>query len=516
MKILLVLPAAEHLRVTCGSPGVPRRAMLRFSVLPLTIVAALTPPEHEVTVCDENVEPLDLDADVDLVGVTFMTALAPRAYEIARAFRARGKVVVAGGFHPTLRPDEARRHFDAVVVGDAEGSWPRLLADLSAGRLEPVYRASPHADLSGTPVPRRDLLARTARHYATIHAVQATRGCVHACRYCSIAAFHRSTLRARPVAAVAAEVAALPRDFMFVDDNLIADRDYARALFTALAPLGRRWVGQCSIELADEPELLALARAAGCVGLFVGVETTSPENLAALDKSWNEGARLRERLAALRSAGIGVIAGMIVGADADGPDSFERTLRFLREARLDGLQLNVLTPLPGTPLHADFERAGRILDRDLSRYDFRHCVIRPARMTPEELQAGADWLYAQFYRLDRILLRFARALPVLGLAGALLGLKLGLTYRYDNRREGIVGRNPARDRRARSARFRAWQVPEVFEVLRPAARHLVPLQVREARKPHPLAVEKHLLPGSPAILELHSGDRRQDSDPERR
>ena len=464
MKILLVLPAAEHLRVTRESPGVPRRAMLRFSVLPLTIVAALTPSEHEVSVCDENVEPLDLDADVDLVGVTFMTALAPRAYEIARAFRARGKVVVAGGFHPTLRPDEARGHFDAVVVGDAEGAWPRLLEDHSAGRLAPVYRSSPHADLSSTPVPRRDLLARTARHYATIHAVQATRGCVHACRYCSVAAFHRSTLRARPVEAVAAEVAALPRDFMFVDDNLVADREYARALFTALLPLGKRWVGQCSVELADEPELLALARAAGCVGLFVGVETTSPENLASLDKAWNEGQRLRERLATLRRAGIGVIAGMIVGLDRDGPDVFERTLRFLREARIDGLQLNVLTPLPGTPLHADFEREGRVVDRDLARYDFRHCVIRPARMTAEELQAGADWLYAQYYRLDRILLRFLRALPVLGLAGSVLGLKLGLTYRYDNRHEGIVGWNPAGTRRgACAARGWAATVPVAAE-----------------------------------------------------
>jgi radical SAM superfamily enzyme YgiQ (UPF0313 family) len=135
---------------------------------------------------------------------------------------------------------------------------------------------------------------------------------------------------------------------------------------------------------------------------------------------------------------------MIVGLDRDGPDVFEQTLRFLGEARIDGLQLNVLTPLPGTELHADLDRQGRILDRDLSRYDFRHCVIRPARMTAAELQDGADWLYAQYYRLDRILLRFLRSLPVLGPAGSLLGLRLGLTYRYDNRREGIVGRNPAR------------------------------------------------------------------------
>lgn len=445
MKILLVLPAAEHLRVTRECPEVPRRAMLRFSVLPLTTVAALTPPGHEVAICDENVEPLDLDADVDLVGVTFMTALAPRAFEIARELRRRGKLVVAGGFHPTLCPEETARHFDAVVVGDAEGTWPRLLADAEAGRLQRVYRSVPGPDLSSTPVPRRDLTERTAPHYVTIHAVQTGRGCVHACRYCSVTAFHRRSHRSRPLSAVLAEVAALPRDFMFVDDNLLADPAYARALFEALAPMRKRWVGQCSIEIADDPGLLRLARAAGCKGLFVGVETTTQEGLLSLDKGFNEGTRIRERVAAIRRAGIGVIAGMIVGLDRDGPDVFERTLRFLDATGIDALQLNILTPLPGTPLFSDLERQGRILDRDWARYDFRHVVIRPARMTGGELQEGADWLYASFYRLDRILVRFLRSLPRLGVAGAVLGLRLGLTYRYDNRREGIRGRNPARE-----------------------------------------------------------------------
>ena len=146
--------------------------MLRFSVLSLTVVAALTPRRHEVRIVDENVEPLDFAADVDLVGITFMTALAPRAYEIAARFRARGKIVVGGGFHPTLCPEEAAEHLDAVVVGDAEGAWERLLQDAEAGRMSKVYtgRACPGSELR-TPVPRRDLLAPTAKHYVTINAV---------------------------------------------------------------------------------------------------------------------------------------------------------------------------------------------------------------------------------------------------------------------------------------------------------------------------------------------------------
>ena len=140
MKVLLVLPAADHLRVTPGDAKVPRRAMLRFSLLPLLTVAALTPREHEVVVCDENVEPVDFGASADVVGVSFMTALAPRAYEIAAEFRARGKAVVAGGFHPTLCPDETAGHFDATVVGDAEELWSRVLADAEAGKLQRIYR----------------------------------------------------------------------------------------------------------------------------------------------------------------------------------------------------------------------------------------------------------------------------------------------------------------------------------------------------------------------------------------
>src|SRR5512137_2661079 len=203
LKILLVLPAGEQVRVTAQNSEVPRRAMLRFSVLPLTAVAALTPREHQVRIVDENVEALDFDTDCDVVGISFMTALAPRAYEIAAQFRRRGRIVVGGGYHATLCPEDAAEHFDPLVVGDAEGAWERLLADLGRGELHKVYRHQP--GLLQTPVPRRDLLQHTACHYATINAVQAGRGCRHNCRYCSVTVFHRQKYRRRSVADVIEE-----------------------------------------------------------------------------------------------------------------------------------------------------------------------------------------------------------------------------------------------------------------------------------------------------------------------
>lgn len=452
MKILLVLPAGERVRVTREHAQVPRRAMLRFSVLPLTVVAALTPREHAVRIVDENVEPLDLDADCDVVGISFMTALAPRAYELARHFRRRGKIVAAGGYHPTLCPEDAAPHFDALVIGDAEGAWERLLADVAAGQLARVYRRAEHGasspcgsvNMPQTPWPRRELLEHTARYYATINAVQAGRGCRHQCRYCSVTVFHGQKYRRRTVADVVDELRALPRPFIFVDDNIIADREYALELFRAMAPLRKRWVSQCSVLIADDPELLQAARAAGCRGLFIGIETASDANLAAMNKRFNQAGSYDARLRRIRRAGIGVVAGMIVGMDGDDAGVFERTLRFLASERIDALQLNILTPLPGTPLYADMAGAGRVADADWSHYDYRHVVFRPARMTAEELQAGADWVYAQFYRFDRILWRFARAVFAIGWVPALLGLKLGLTYRYDVRREGMTGWNPAK------------------------------------------------------------------------
>lgn len=442
MKILLVLPATDVRRVVPSGP-VPRRAMLRFSVLSLTVVAALTPAEHEVSLVDENVEPLDLDTDADLVGISFMTALAPRAYELAAAFRARGKTVVAGGYHPTLVPDEVGRHFDSVVAGEAEGQWPALLEDLARGRLRPVYRRAWPCDPLQIPTPRRELTASTARHYVTTAAVQAARGCPHACSYCSIAAFHGNHLRTRPLAAVVNELRRLPRHVMFVDDNLLADRAFARRLLEALVPLRKRWVSQCSILIAEDRELLRLAQRAGCRGLFIGLESLDPGNLGAVGKSFNRAEEYGRRLAAIRRAGIGVVAGIIVGMDQDDRTVFERMLGFLDRHRIDALQLNILTPLPGTPLFDQFQRDGRILDRDWSHYDFRHVVIQPNRMTPEELQAGADWLYREFYRPRRILRRTLSAFLTLGPLAAWLSLRLNLTYRRDNRLDGIVGWNPA-------------------------------------------------------------------------
>jgi radical SAM superfamily enzyme YgiQ (UPF0313 family) len=441
MNILLIAPSSGHWQ------QVARRHLFtgktfRFSLLGLLSVAAETPAEHRVRIVDEQVEPIPFDAEVDLVGIGFMTALAPRAYEISQQFRARGIPVVFGGMHPTLCPDEAGLQADAIVLGDAEGIWPQVVADVAAGTLQACYQAPERADLRGLKVPPRELL--DSDQYATTYAVQATRGCPHGCDFCAVSAFHHACQKQRPVEDVVAEVARIPdRFFLFVDDNLTADREYAARLFAALAPLRKHWVTQSTLGIADDPDFCRQAAAAGCVGLFVGMETFREENLEGVNKTCHKVEQYRRSVDVLHACGIGVEAGIVFGFDGDRTDVFAATLQRLEELAIDAAQISILTPLPGTPAH---ERMGdRLLTRDWSQYDFHHAVFRPAGMTATQLKQGHDWITREFYRPWRIARRVLRHLRrPNGIHTAKYVLGLNAAYWGRIRSWGIRGVDPAR------------------------------------------------------------------------
>jgi len=403
MRVLLIAPASGEWHRIGRSPLFGGR-VFRFSLLSLLSVAAETPSGVDVRIVDEQVQDVPLDEPFDLVGITCMTAAAPRAYELAAQFRARGIPVVLGGMHPTLMPDEALAHADAVCAGDAEGIWASIVEDARGGRLSGVYRAAPR-DLAGLAAPPRRLLQ--ARHYGTVQAIQATRGCPNRCAFCSVSAFHHGRFRCRPVAEVASEVAAFPeRFFIFVDDDLIADRAYAADLFRALRPLGKLWIAQSTLDIADDGELVRLAAESGCIGLFVGVETFSEANLESVDKGFNRVGEYRKKIALLHAAGIGIEAGIVFGFDRDDAGVFRRTLDRLDDLEIDMVQISILTPLPGTPFHETIRE--RIFDRDWSHYDFHHAVFVPRRMSAGDLKAGHDWITRRFYRPWRIARRLAR------------------------------------------------------------------------------------------------------------
>jgi radical SAM superfamily enzyme YgiQ (UPF0313 family) len=438
VKFVLINPTSPLWRARDGrQPSGPR--VFRFSMLPSLYVAAAMPPEVETRIVDEDVEPIDFDIEADLIGISFMTFNAPRAYEIADRFRLeRAKPVIVGGYHPTFMPDEALQHADAVCCGEAEANVPRMLADFLGGRLRSIYR-SELADLEGLPLPDRTLIH--TRSYVTPHVLQATRGCPYRCKFCSIAAFNRYRIRTRPVEEVLEELKTLGRSVIFMDDNIIGDRDYAMELFAAMIPLGKHWFSQCGIQIGYDEELLRLAVRSGCRGLFIGFESLAQENLIDWRKHGNRARDYRRLVDRLHGAGIGVYAGFVFGSDGDTPEIFGATLDFLLEANIDALQATRLTPFPGTALFDEMEREGRIFDTDWSHYNFAHVVFEPLHMSRETLDRGTAWVLRQFYARRHVARRCWHELGYMSPAAFIrAALPLNLGYRRRLEADGTFER----------------------------------------------------------------------------
>jgi radical SAM superfamily enzyme YgiQ (UPF0313 family) len=371
--------------------------------LSLPLLAGLTPRDVDVQLIDENVERLDPNTPADWVALTVPTASAPRAYEMAAGFRERGIPVIMGGIHPTVLPDEAALHADAVVIGEAEPVWREVISDLMAGRLKPRYQADSYHDMVGLPRPRRELL-RTDR-YLTINVVQTARGCPHACTFCTVSSIFGRSYRFRPVAEVVEEVRGLGGWVGFVDDNIVGNHRRAKELFEALIPLKLRWVSQGDLTMAKDPELLALAKRSGCQAMYIGLESVSEENLRATHKAANLNCDMGEAIGKIHKAGIEIIGSFVLGLDGDDCGVFARTAAFARRHKLAAAQFSALTPFPGTVTNRELEAEGRIEDRDWSHYTMSNVVFRPKQMTALQLRDGQVETYRRFYSLPSILQR---------------------------------------------------------------------------------------------------------------
>lgn len=371
--------------------------------LALPLLAGLTPNEYEITLVDENVEPTNLNADVDLVAISCMTASAPRAYQIADAFQERGITVIMGGIHPTVMPDEAGHHADAVVRGEAESVWERVLEDWAGGRLQSRYEGG-YANMAGLPIPRRDLL-RAADRYLTTNVVLTGRGCPNNCIFCSVGVINGRVYRPRPILEVVEEIKTMRGWVGFVDDNIMGHPKRDKALFEAMIPHRIPWVGQGDLSMAKDPELMKLAVRSGCQAMFIGFESLSQSNLVATSKRPNIDLDLGEAIRKIHKAGIEIVGSFILGLDDDDKDVFQRTVSFARSHGLAAAQFSVLTPFPGTKIREQLEAEGRIICSDWSRYTMSNVVFEPRNMTPEELSLGQKATYRDFYSIPSILQR---------------------------------------------------------------------------------------------------------------
>ncbi|MHC5057268.1 MAG: B12-binding domain-containing radical SAM protein [Planctomycetota bacterium] len=347
MRIALISPGGPLYR---RRGGIWKRS-LRYAPLTLTTLASLVPDElsADVRIVDEGIEDIDPDLQADLIGMTVITGSAVRAYELSAHFRGRGIPVVLGGPHVTLVPDEAERHADAIVVGYAEETWPELLRDFAAGRVRRRYVQGPELRLEKLPFPRRDMLKRGA--YLTTDTFEATRGCVNDCEFCIVPSAWGRKPYQKPVEKVIADIRQHgAREAFFLDLNLVADPDYARALFEALVPLGIKWAGLATTSIARHSDMVDLASRSGCRGLLLGFESLVDDSLRDVGKGHNSPGHYREVVRLLHSRRIAVQGTFVFGLDHDTTDVFARTARFCVDARIDLPRFAICTPFPGTRL----------------------------------------------------------------------------------------------------------------------------------------------------------------------
>jgi radical SAM superfamily enzyme YgiQ (UPF0313 family) len=399
VKIVLISPKGPLYR---HRGGIFRRS-LRYAPLTLTTLASLVPREldAELQLIDEGIEDVDLSLDGDLIGMTVITGTAMRAYELSAHFRRRGIPVVLGGPHVTLVPDDAQPHADAIVVGYAEETWPHLVRDCAAGRLQPRYLQRPSLSLANLPFARRDLLPR--HRFITNDVFEATRGCVHSCEFCVVPSAWGLEPYQKPVEDVVADITQKKaRKLIFVDLNLVADPTYAARLFEALIPLRVQWYGLATTLLGEDPALLDLAARSGCRGILIGLESMSGKNLRDTRKGFNTPAKYRDLVTALHRHGIALQGCFVFGLDHDTPSVFLETARFVVDARVDLPRFAVVTPFPGTPLFRRLEKEGRILTRNWELYDGQHVVFQPAHMSVEQLQRGIETAWRYTYSASSI------------------------------------------------------------------------------------------------------------------
>ena len=398
MKVKFILPALTE----ATSPFFRPVKYSLFPPLGLATLAGYLDPDDRAEIVDEHVQRLRLDDEPDVVVIQVYITSAYRAYTIADHYRSKGVFVALGGLHVTALPDEAAEHADAVFLGPGEDTWPQFLADFRAETPQPRYQSTMRT-LAALPPVRRDLIDRS--RYLVPNSIVVSRGCPHHCDFCYKDAFFGGgrSFYTQAVDAALAEIDRLPgRHLYFLDDHLFGNPQFAGHLFDEMRGMQRLFQGAATVRSILDTDLVERAATAGLRSLFVGFETLADGNLREHDKLQNLGRDYGAAIRRLHDHGVMVNGSFVFGMDEDGPDVFERTVEWAIGQGIETATFHILTPYPGTALHARMQRAGRLLHTDWSRYDTRHAVFRPAAMTPRHLEDGYQRAYRDFYRWGSI------------------------------------------------------------------------------------------------------------------
>lgn len=408
IKIKLIAPAESNQHLLNWRDPLGIRKNKGWAIpLALPTLAALTPADTEVSIIDENVE-IDYQEPADLVGISFMTPLAKRAYQIADNYRKNGSTVVLGGVHVSMLPEEGLSHADAIVVGEAEESWPDLINDYRSKKLRKIYESSKQTDLSNLLVPRWDLCK--INHY-NFHMLQFSRGCLFDCDFCSVKAFFGKGVRYKPIENVLKELEALKKIddkkvIFFADDNIICDICYIKKLLQVILPMKIRWFCQASINLANHSELLNLMYKSGCRQVFIGFESLSQESLNLMNKgAVNKVDAFISSVEKIQSYGISVFSSFVLGNDSDDKDIFEKTATFIEKSNIAFSLINVITPLPGTRLYRKLYESHRLISDNWENYNGKTVCFKPSKMTADELQEGYVSVLKKIYSYKKVYIR---------------------------------------------------------------------------------------------------------------
>jgi len=375
--------------------------------LAFPLLAAYTPSHWEVELLIEVVDEINFDTPADIVAIGSMGHATFRGLEIAAEFRKRGKIVVMGGYMVSIAYEEAMKHVDSVVVGDAEIAYPKMLQDFEeSGTVKPMYNYPIH-ELKNLPIPRYDLLTR--KKIGTMLPVQAGRGCTFTCSFCSIACLYEGKYLFRPVDEVIQDIKEVKRlgfnRFYLIDDNIVSNPKYLKELCEKIKPLKMKWASQCAIHLAKNAELLKIVSDSGCDLMSFGVESIQQEAINSLDKPWLKASEHEQNIKILSRSGITVSTEMIVGTDFDTEDSIRATYDFIYKNKIPIPRFYILTPIPGTDLHTELKQQGRMLTDDLRLFDGTRCVHIPKMIDPEKLTEMYWWLNEQIFSMKSILHR---------------------------------------------------------------------------------------------------------------
>lgn len=379
----------------------------------LAALAGMTPPDIEVVIEDQNVQEINYDEPVDIVGITVIVHTASNAFKIADEYRKRGIFVFMGGVFVEACPEECMKHADSLIMCEVEQIWSDILQDYFSGNYKKRYELAERPEIKGVPLPRHDLVRNPK--YLTNNLIMISKGCLNRCQFCTGGVHWKGQVKSRGIDEIIREIESLDKNepYIFLDDNLIWNPEFAKEIFRALIPLKIQWIcsGAC-VDSVEDLELIQLAKESGCLAMLLGFETVDEHTLRANSKGFNKVANYYKTVENFHRVGIAVQGSFIFGLDGDTTDTIKETVRFIKEAELDMLTLNMLYPYPGTPFRKKLVRENRLIidENEWDNFAYNRLMFIPKNMTAEELEDGFRWATVELGSAEECAKRVSRAI----------------------------------------------------------------------------------------------------------